>query len=335
MKRNWGLIFEEEINTIRNANDSVLKNFSVQLDCYLHDQTKQDYVTVPYLPEIVKYHSYMIAPPILDRLPLTLFSLYRLSSKIDNDEKLKNFECDCCCGVTKLYRKVYSWLKDFICESIPGTTVKYQLRHTDKNILFKGDTMTSIFTPIKKYIKLKSGIQCTTSKAEEWELYWLRNIWNINISEYALDFIWHGYSFANFHPVPKGFNRGRSRYGEWDSWDLTLNQIYQWYLDNPQIDMCSNNRALAELFKYSGNKEEVIFHCTEWLKTFRSWGNFVEKNYMQPFLLPSGCPKRFFENHTLEYGLPKTLDEYEEFFENAVSCMKKRGNVINDFLNIE
>ena len=34
-------------------------------------------------------------------------------------------------------------------------------------------------------------------------------------------------------------------------------------------------------------------------------------------------------------GLPKTLDEYEELFKNAVSCIKERGNTLNKVLNME
>lgn len=265
-------------------------------------------------------------------------SFYRLSRKLSN-EKLRNIELDCCLGATELYKTAYLWLNDFTCEVLPEATEKYQLRHADKNILFKGDTMTSVFTPIKEYIKLKYGIASTLTPldkcakpTDDWELYWLENRYMIHLSDFANEFIYWGYSCANFLPVPQGFNAGRSNFGKWDSWDLTLNQIYQWYLDNPQMSHQTNDSTLEELFKYAQNTKDTIFYCTEWLKLFHSWENFVEQNYMQSFILPDGHPKKFFQNHTLEYGLPKTLEEYEEFFKNAVSCIKERGDSINKYL---
>lgn len=321
----------ESVHKISDAKSSILSNFFHLLEL-LEDFS--DY------PELEKYSKLISAPFFIGtwKNMLVGLSVYRLSRKLSNEE-LKNFECDCCRGVTTLYKTVYQWLVDFICEPLPETTVKYQLRHADKNMLFKGDTMTSVFTPIKEYIKLKYGLTNThslicsnTKPTDDWESYWAENIWHIDISKSANEFIYRGYSFANFLPVPQGFNTGRSNFGKWDSWDLTLAQIYQWYLDNPKTNGRTDDCALEKLFKHAQNRDDVILHCTQWLKNFYSWENFVEQNYMQAFILPDGRPKKFFKNHTLEYGLPKTLEEYEEFFENVNSCIEERGDSINKYL---
>lgn len=285
-------------------------------------------------PELEKYFSYVENTELSKKNIFTLFCIYRLSYKL-HDKELKDFECDCSKDITTLYKTTYHWLNNFVCENIAKTSEKYQLRHPDTNALFKGDVMTSVFTPLKEYVKLKSGIQCTSSKTEDWETYWLKNIDTIDISEYAADFIYWGYSFANFLPVPEYFNTGRSNCGKWDSWDLTLAQIYQWYLDNPQMNSQTDNSALEKLFQHAKGSENPVPYCTKWLKIFHSWENFVEQNYMQAFVLPDGHPKKFFQNHTLEYRLPKTLEEYEEFFKNVVSCIKKREDSINKNLNIK
>lgn len=305
------------IQGISNTKESVLANFMKLLlfsKSYYGSHILEKYLSHEKYPSFSNKGKYN----------LIMYSVY-CESINHADEKIKNFECDCCQGVTELYKNAYYWLQDF-------ETVKNQLRHANKNIIFKGDTMTSVFTPLKEYIKLRNNINETFSKTQ-WADYWIRNYSSLNISESACDFIWFGYSFANFIPVPQGFNRGRSNFGKWDSWDLTLTQIYQWYRDNSQTNNFSNDSALENLF--TQNKEEAIEHCKKWLKMFYSWDDFVKQNYMESFLLPDGSPKKFFNNHTLEYGLPKTLDEYENFFKNAVSCIKERGNTLNKVLNME
>lgn len=316
-------ICDEDVNTIFGAKSSILNKFEV-----LFEYT----VDFDEFPELERYHSLLDSHGELEKRPLILFCFYRLSRNFKNKD-LKDFECDCCKGVTEFYKTIYDWLKDFACEPQTETLMKYWLRHPEKNILFKGDTMTSVFTPLKEYIKLKLGISRTSSLTEDWELYWLKNKGSIELSKAAYDFIWRACSPANFFPVPQGFNTGRSNFGKWDSWDLTLKQIYQWYLDNPQMNNQTNNRSLVEMFQYSSNKEDAILHCVEWLKSFALWGNFVEQNYMQSFLWLDGRPKKFFQNHTLEYGLPKTIEEYEEFFENVVFCIEKRGDAMDKRLN--
>lgn len=309
--------------------DSKIKNSQTFKHCVLEDfmvllEHNHDFSG---FPELEKYFFYVENTEVSKKKIFMLFCIYRLSRKLRNKE-LKYFECDCSKDITNLYKTTYHWLNNFVCENT--VTEKYQLRHFDTNTLFKGDTMTSVFTPLKKYIKLKYDIRCTSSKTEDWEVYWLKNIDTIDISEYAADFIYWGYSFANFLPVPECFNKGRSNCGKWDSWDLTLAQIYQWYLDNPQMNSQTDNSALKKLFKHAAKSENPVPYCTEWLKSFASWGNFIEQNYMQAFVLPDGRPKKFFPNHTLEYGLPKTLEECEEFFKNAVFCVKERGKIIQN-----
>lgn len=329
-------IYNEILRAIPDAKRYVLWNFKclVEYSCSLTGSSKWEN----------DFKSYLVSKDGLDSQSalssaqenLALFILYKLSSKLGNDvenyKEIRDFECDCCKEVTEFYKKIHNWLTDFICEPLPKTPAKYHLRHPNKDIIFKGDTMTSVFTPLKEYIKLKSGIQSTSSKTEDWGEYWLNNIYTINLSENAGDFIRWGYSFSNFLPVPQGFNTGRSNFGKWDSWDLILNQIYQWYLDNSPNNSLTktNDHALEKLFK----NKDTIFHCAEWLKGFSSWENFIKQNYMQSFLSPDGQPKKFFENHTLDYGLPKTLDEYEEFFETASTCIRKRGAVINYHLEM-
>lgn len=334
--------YEQRIRDVYDSKTSILSNFNFLLD-YAE--------TFYHLPEELKKGWSLMENYYKHHMRTFIsFCLYRLSGnlKAKSDKitaRISDFECDCCQGVTKFYKTAYRWLDNFVCEPLTPTSEKYHLCH--ENIIFKGDTMTSVFTPLKEYFKLESGVRCTSSETEDWYTFWLNNMWEAEFGEprettvsirfpyFVTEFICACYCPANFLPVPQGFNAGRSNYGKWDSWDLTLHQIYQWYLDNPssQRTYTTNDQALMKLFKYASSKEDTIQHCTEWLIGFGSWENFVEQNYMQSFLLPDGSPKRFFENHTLEYELPKTLNEYEEFFKNAVSCITERGNIMNKSLD--
>ena len=118
---------------------------------------------------------------------------------------------------------------------------------------------------------------------------------NIQLSSNAGLFLELGHTLGNFIPVPLGFNVGRSNFGKWDSWDLTLFQIYKWYSDNSQENEYYNNQALERLFTNDRNKQSTVLNCQEWLSTFRTWNDFVKENYLQSFVDRNGVPKQFFK----------------------------------------
>lgn len=329
------ILYQKQLRVVDDAKRNILNNFDYTISHIDNFSTSPDSPKSKELNELEKfYHWYSDIDSKHSEYQsnnLVLFNIYKLSDIFENKE-IKDFECDCCKEVNEFYKTTYNWLKNFECEIQAKTFAKYQLRHIEKNIIFKGDTMTSVFTPLQGYINLKYNIPSTYSRGKKWSWYCLEHISEIEISDAARAFIRWGYSFSNFIPVPENFNAERSNFGRWDSWDLTLNQLYQWYLDNPHISDQTNDCALEKLF--TKNKENAVLHCKEWLKTFSSWTNFVKKTYMQAFLMPDGSPKRFFKNHTLDYGLPKTLDEYEEFFKNASECIRKRGAEMNYYLEM-
>ena len=59
------------------------------------------------------------------------------------------------------------------------------------------------------------------------------------------------------------------------------------------MDSQTDNRALEKLFKCTRNTEVAVSYCTEWLKSFHSWENFVEQNYMQSFSSAGWTSKKF------------------------------------------
>lgn len=255
---------------------------------------------------------------------LIKFCIYKYSSNLKEPE-LKNFDCDASSEMTCLYKHTYSWLDGFRCEE--KRKGKYELVSGDSH--FSGDTMTSIWTVLKEYIQT----QTNDSQKISFE-YVIRNIDNIEISDACSRFIELGHSIGNFIPVPNGFNNGRSHLGKWDSWDLTLTQMYQWYKDNHLLKEGSeikniNNNALCDLF---GKRQDAKINCQKWLENFKDWDSFVKENYFESFVDENGVPKKFFDGHTLDNPLPKD-QQFEEFFKAASECIEKRGQFIFDFLH--
>lgn len=259
---------------------------------------------------------------------LLKLNLYKLSGQLDV-RHIREFDCDSCEDVTEVYNKAYKWLNDYNIEKQRNKTVKYELVKDD--VYYRGDTMTSPLTPLKRYFVLQGFDEKTIRK--NFDDFVLDNISNINISENASNFICNTHSIGNFFPVSQGFNTGRSNFGKWDSWDLVMKQIYLWFQDNPNISVQTNNTALTKLLSNSKNVGDAVNHCVQWLKNFSDWKDFVNSNHLNSYVDSKGKPISFFKNHSLENPLPNTLEEMEEFFKNANNCILKRGIEIDKKLN--
>lgn len=259
---------------------------------------------------------------------LLKLNLYKLSGQLDV-RHIREFDCDSCEDVTEVYNKAYKWLNDYNIEKQRNKTVKYELVKDD--VYYRGDTMTSPLTPLKRYFVLQGFDEKTIRK--NFDDFVLDNISNINISENASNFICNTHSIGNFFPVPQGFNTGRSNFGKWDSWDLVMKQIYLWFQDNPNISIQTNNTALTKLLSNSKNVGDAVNHCVQWLKNFSDWKDFVNGNHLNSYVDSKGKPILFFKNHSLENPLPNTLEEMEEFFKNANNCILKRGIEVDKKLN--
>lgn len=259
---------------------------------------------------------------------LLKLNLYKLSGQLDV-RHIREFDCDSCEDVTEVYNKAYKWLNDYNIEKQRNKTVKYELVKDD--VHYRGDTMTSPLTPLKRYFVLQGFDEKTIRK--NFDDFVLDNISNINISENASNFICNTHSIGNFFPVPQGFNTGRSNFGKWDSWDLVMRQIYLWFQDNPNISVQTNNTALTKLLSNSKNVGDAVDHCVQWLKNFSDWKDFVNGNHLNSYVDSKGKPILFFKNHSPENPLPNTLEEMEEFFKNANNCILKRGIEVDKKLN--
>ena len=138
-----------------------------------------------------------------------------------------------------------------------------------------------------------------------------------------VDFMQVVYTIGNFIPAPSAFQK-RGSCPSRDYWDLALAAIYHYYQSPDKIVV----RWLLDGIKNAEN-------CKPWLNCFESWDNFVEENFMQPFLKNSekvnghyGPPDELWEGHFAYSGLPQNEEEFQQFFTNATERILARGELI-------
>ena len=131
-------------------------------------------------------------------------------------------------------------------------------------------------------------------------------------------------------PVPSGFNFSRAgKDAKYDYWDLTMLKIKEWYNDT------SNDAPLKMLLNDNKN---AIEPCKKWLNKFDNWNDFVEKNYLSPFVETKGADGNyellhFWEDHSFENcELPSDTNEFLEFLKKLNECIKDRNKIIYDNL---
>ena len=247
---------------------------------------------------------------------LILFIIYKASADI-RDVSIKFFDADASKNVTNSYKELYPFYSDAMVEnqSYRGRDigVKYELNRD--GVMYRGDTMTSLWTSLKAYTKLVLGIN-SIELSDDWNDFIFRNRHNLNISDAFGKLLEVGHSLGNFIPVTLGFNVGRSNFGKSDYWDLTLNQIYLWYNTD-------GDEALQVLL----NTEEAVENTKYWLSEFGTWDNFIKQNYMESFL-EDNKPNLFYEGRYIKNGVPRTLEDFECFFESCSRMIEDRNNLM-------
>ncbi len=300
--------------------------------------------------------------------PLTKYFIYKMTAANSKPDKVYS-------NALGLYNKVHEYpCIDPDSYSSLLQDIYKKLWHkdiltlcTDSNGRIHGDTMNSIATTLGKYYRFlynndgdyyggdtegfKRGYSGSISQALEIFLRENKSHKDSKVSEEALHYFDICYRLGNFMPVPFENNGGQFNVPRYkstrDYWDLTLLRIYNWYEDNKD---CSNEKILEtienecdcnknkELCLLLGRNCANVKLCIKWLCAFGSWKEFVEKNYMQPFVGKEdvngnyGAPLELWEGHFKRYEdgifknpLPLCKEQCEEFFKNATKRIKERS----------
>lgn len=139
-------------------------------------------------------------------------------------------------------------------------------------------------------------------------------------------FVELNHTIGNFIPVPfKGIDRNNSlsfnvkrNSTVGDYWDLTMDKIWKWYLNN-------DDKYLYELV---GRDVELKQMVEDWLSIFgkgnKGWKNFIDRNYLGDFVDEDYKPIPFWDNH-LEKVVPDNLEKCNCFFKKVSRAIESRG----------
>lgn len=133
------------------------------------------------------------------------------------------------------------------------------------------------------------------------------------------------HTLGNFIPCQRGFNAGRY-WPTMDYWDLTLIFIRDWYLTKQQDQV--RGGAVPDTVFNAG----VLATCAPWLNFFgqgeEGWKNFVDKNFLQPYVKDDYDVRSFFDEHNFTHKLPKGEEELVECLLSMNASIIARGNLM-------
>ena len=209
---------------------------------------------------------------------------------------------------------------------------------------FSGDTMNSIFTTFTKWLSAVQAIKGPGqwSNRKVLQRYIDKNEKNESIlyaavkedKDRVLSFFKSSYTLGNFIPAPAVFQQ-RGFSPSKDYWDLELAAIYNYYRSNDKVGkdtVCTFIRPEPYSLEWLLRGEKNAEKCKPWLDRFKTWDNFVEQNFMQPFTVTEngsyGPPVPLWDDHFLKGGLPQNEDQFQQFFTNATERILARGELI-------
>ncbi len=226
---------------------------------------------------------------------------------------LRFFDCDKSSLVLQIFRILW---KDAIKE-MEQSQISGEL----------GDTMTSFqnilnmtiekedkeFPFFVKRIKNYSQNYCTALLASKEKDLLARLEKDRNLLKFA-EYV---HTIGNFIPIPDGVNCARAgKDGRHDCWDLALMKIKEWY------DARGDKKEILRQFLHNA-KDEVIESCEKWLNYYKTWDEFVEKNYLQDFV-KDNKPILFCKGHSWENPRPENLSEFPKKVTELIAARSKR-----------
>lgn len=244
--------------------------------------------------------------------------------------------------------------------------LKFELRNkeTDGGVSFRGDTINTVATSNREYIKLMNKLQPVNPHWSADDIDWPRE---------ALEFIDAYHTPGNFWILPYmegiSVNCDRGIGAAKDYSDLFLLAVYQYYLgingrlgkyENINLRKVLNNKVntvrFFEIYLKSFIKNEQedieIYPCgideilSEKAKNrISGWKEFIDNNFLQDYVEVDrygnyGMPKELWKGHfdmfnATSFPYPKTEAEFIEFWTNALELIINRGGRIYETLHSE
>lgn len=281
-----------------------------------------------------------------DDNPIQKFYNYKT---IDN-----NFDCDVSLFAIEQAKAIYPFSENYTIRKQPYCNKKYELYSEDSKLVFRGDTCNSFHTlyriavqQLKNYWNI-----CNQYNADEY----LKNLLAshkklsedferelpIDLGRLFKEFAKITHTVPNFILLPIGLNATRYPL-TCDNFSLFLYAVYSFMNEHQEF-------YLRNIY---GDSVDLAI---QYLKTFDSWANYVDTNYLESYLDKNSFPKEFirgqfknFENLLEELGsipiegsdrksffrnnrikiekctCPKNHDEFTEYLSNVVSTIEQRS----------
>lgn len=214
-------------------------------------------------------------------------------------------------------------------------------------LTYRGDTMTSFWTPFKNALFLykkdyhrvcrEVGIDEKASLMSQLNIFIAHakafmSVFPKEIEDALQRFARNYHTLGNFIPIPLYFNVARSGcMSRYDSWDLTLGCIFRWYKRNVSSLVETDDASLKQLFKYSWDQDVSIHHCKIWLQRFGTWDHFVESHELQDFVNAQTGDVETYENpivfyagHSLDNPLPQNETDLLTFLNTVNETIESR-----------
>lgn len=248
--------------------------------------------------------------------PMQKICLYWLMGDVCGDSRIRFFDCD---------------KSEYVKEKLSYLPVYREA----PNLAPYMDTMTSAWSPIKKYLGLemtkKAGVSFLLSQEGSLLYEQLEEIG-------AIRFLEVNHTIGNFLPVPKYFNQSRTGFtgapdylAEYDQGYLMLKALFDYYKGRENailgLHIYPDTYPLTCLFEKVREdwKSTVLYETKAWLDHFGTWDRFVKDNELSSMVHTDGTPIKFFPRHSLEKPYPENEDEWKIWFNTAAELIENRS----------
>lgn len=332
-------LVEEFDNRIRTGNVNEIKRFDMRNN-FLKKVICVDYKDNEKYSNLhtdfqCKFRKELIENEIdgINVLALSAFGKVWAYWKKERNPKQIVYDEDALLLMNYIYCKVYDPFKKDKGNRVtivPSKGYKYIIQVGEAK--YFGDTINSWSTTVNEFMRVcgKGYIEgwrerCIPEGYNSWEDFLCVPCNSKKLPPYIMDFMDALYTIGNFMPVPQfpvNFNMRRNKFAD-DYWDLTLLAIYDYYRN-----MSDGNKYLTLGLVLGGES------VAKWLNNeFGTWDDFVEKNFMQPFVKKIsdkryGEPYELWDGHFAGDVLPKEEWQFEQFFVNARIRILERGKLV-------
>lgn len=198
----------------------------------------------------------------------------------------------------------------------------------------------------KLFASVKYGVPIPSIEPTiNWEEYCYRNseiIWEV-MDDSARSFLKSVFKFGNFMCIPgrsyqvtekfrTSFNIARSCAGRWDTIDILLWKMYLYFTKEDKRYLFSVFAAKKEIKEKITRETELFLEGMGMTK----WEQFIEKNCLDDFVceqskvpisMKTGKEVSLDEDERY-IAIPKTIDEFKEYFKQLSDRIDKRGDKI-------